>query len=91
MQRRESAYYITQKRFRPRETTCEQCGARFMMRGGHHRFCSEECILKHRNGVRVCPICGKEFAPKKPGIQFCSRECYLTSVRRENSSPDMRN
>ena len=91
MHQKESDYYIAGKRFRPREATCERCGRQFIMRGGHHKFCSEECALRNRNGVRTCPVCGTQFAPAKPTIRFCSRQCYLTSIRDENASPNLRN
>ncbi len=91
MRQKESAYYVANKRFRPREANCQRCGKPFIMRGGHHKYCSEECALRNRNGVRVCPICGSEFVPKKPTIRYCSRDCYLTSVRVVNAAPDRRN
>jgi hypothetical protein len=69
---------------------CDYCGTLYSKRDRrryNHRYCSQECGLKHNAEIRrnnseikerPCKICGKIFRPRDSrdkGI-YCSKKCY---------------
>lgn len=81
------------------DSTCEQCGAAYksnlgglsLARGHKSRFCSRECLAKHREAVSapkfspvfllVCRVCDRRFYSKNRLRQHCSDGCRKATGR----------
>lgn len=59
--------------------TCEGCSVK-MPRWNGRRFCTPDCLKKHRAQTRrlpnhTCPECSTTFRPKSSRAAYCSRVC----------------
>jgi len=70
-------YWESLKGARLSPKKCPGCNKEFIPDRSLRKFCSKECLLKHRRENRIvkCKVCGKEFKRTYVGNVFCSNKC----------------
>lgn len=68
---------------RQHNSSCKECGSKFLTNELHQKFCSQNCAIESRriHPLATCERCGEEFASKpERANKFCDRGCYLEQI-----------
>jgi len=73
--------------------TCTHCGIHYTTNHQRSRFCSDRCVIHHRNGtpqlgIIQCSNCSKAFNASRRNSKFCSLRCQrVVHIKKLQVSP----
>ena len=69
---------------------CLQCWTSFHPKDKTNKFCSKECVYKHRRlENKHCLVCWTTFHSSKNSQKYCSKKCYWQATKLTNKTCPM--